>query len=399
MANKYGYIDYSTTNEDFSKAMLNAKNYEEFAEAADRRDQKAYYQGIDTSGNGNVRSNEQIYQEWRNANKDNPNAGIGWSDDGSTPENYMGSGFWNGVPDDDEERSTRGGSGGGSSKKSGDFSQYLKDQYAAQIESQLAGLKTAYENSMNGYNASMERLPQQYATARNNAAAQDAIARKQFDERAVANGLNTGTSGQAELARESTYRGNIADIDSAEGNAKADLDLQMKNLQSQYESAIAKAEADGKANLANALYQEMVRAQNYALQKQSAAQQQANWEAQFAFQQQQYADALAQQQREWDFTQQQYADKQAAAAAKVAARYTPSYTPTQTPTPTPTPEPTPAPAATSYTPNASGFSAMGLETILNRDGGQAAQEYLNKYWDGMSNAEKTRAQLVFNKYA
>ena len=295
----------------------------------------------------------------------------------------------------------RGGNASGSASsggsKSKDFSKYLKDQYAAQIESQLAGLKTAYENSMNGYNDSMERLPQQYATARNNAAAQDAIARKQFDERAVASGLNTGTSGQAELARESTYRGNIADIDSAEGNAKADLDLQMKNLQSQYESAIAKAEADGKANLANALYQEMVRAQNYTLQQQSAAQQQANWEAQFAFQQQQYADALAQQQREWDFTQQQYADKQAAAAAKVAARYTPSYTPT--PTPTSEPTPAPAPAAASYTPNASGFSAMGLETILNRDGGQAAQEYLNKYWDGMSNAEKTRAQLVFSKYA
>lgn len=142
-----------------------------------------------------------------------------------------------------------------------DLTAYLRQAYAAKLESELAGLKVAYEKSMAGYDDQADRLPQQYDAARNSVAAQDALARKAFDERAAASGLSSGAAGQAELARSSAYQRDIANLDQAQANALSDIELQKANLQSQYESAIAQARADGNAALANALYEELVRVQ------------------------------------------------------------------------------------------------------------------------------------------
>lgn len=151
--------------------------------------------------------------------------------------------------------------GSGGTGSGYDLSAHLKDTYAAQVEAQLAGLKGAYEQSMAGYDARLERLPQTYDAARNKVAAQDAIARKSFDERAAASGLNSGTSGQVELARSSAYRRDLANLDQEQANAVSDLELEKANLIAQYKSAMAQARADGDADLAKALYQELVRVQ------------------------------------------------------------------------------------------------------------------------------------------
>ena len=143
-----------------------------------------------------------------------------------------------------------------------DLSEYLRKAAAAKLESELAGLKVAYEKSMAGYDDQAARLPQQYDAARNNVAAQDALARKAFDERAAASGLSSGAAGQAELARSSAYQRDIANLDQQQANAASDIQLAKTNLQSQYESAIAQARAEGNAALATALYEELVRVQN-----------------------------------------------------------------------------------------------------------------------------------------
>lgn len=143
-----------------------------------------------------------------------------------------------------------------------DLTSYLRQIYANQLESELAGLKVAYEKSMAGYDDQADRLPQQYDAARNSVAAQDALAKKAFDERAVASGLSSGAAGQAELARSSAYQRDIASLDQAQANALSDIQLQKTNLQSQYENAITQARAEGNAALANALYEELVRVQN-----------------------------------------------------------------------------------------------------------------------------------------
>lgn len=142
-----------------------------------------------------------------------------------------------------------------------DLTEYLKKQKAAEVESALAGLKGAYEQSMAGYQSAGDRLRESYDAARNTAAAQDAIARRAFQEQAAASGLNSGTAGQAELARSSALTGELARIGEAQAGAEAELELQKKSLQSQYETAIAQARQNGDSQLASALYQELVRVQ------------------------------------------------------------------------------------------------------------------------------------------
>lgn len=104
-----------------------------------------------------------------------------------------------------------------------DLSNYLKQQYASQLESELAGLKEAYESQ------------------RNIVAATNALEKQAFDERANAMGLNTGTGGQAQLARSSAYQRELADLGTAEL------------------VAMAKAKADNATAMNNALYAEMLR--------------------------------------------------------------------------------------------------------------------------------------------
>ena len=154
-----------------------------------------------------------------------------------------------------------GGHGGGYGPGGYDLSDYLREQQAAQTERDLARLKAAYEKSMQGYNDAAERLPATYDAAKNHVAAQNAIMKKNFDERAAVSGLNSGTSGQAELARSSAYQAGIAGLDEEQANALSDIDLKKANLESEYQSAIVEARASGDAALANALYEELVRVQ------------------------------------------------------------------------------------------------------------------------------------------
>lgn len=140
---------------------------------------------------------------------------------------------------------------------------YLKKQYAAQKQAALAELKSAYDTNISKLDEEAAAIPQQYEAARNGMAAQNAIARKNFNEQAAATGLNTGTSGQAELARSSVYQRNLAGANVAEQNAQQALDRDRLSLQAQYENAIAATKAENDAALNNALYQEMLRRQSY----------------------------------------------------------------------------------------------------------------------------------------
>jgi len=114
-----------------------------------------------------------------------------------------------------------------------------------------------------------------------------------MNEYGIMQGLNTGASGQMALAQSAAYQGNLANIGNQESQSLADNALALAQMKIQYEAAINQAQAQGNMQLANALYNEMVRQENVALQQQQLAQEQARWEAQFAYQQQQ--DALAQQ--------------------------------------------------------------------------------------------------------
>lgn len=150
----------------------------------------------------------------------------------------------------------------GTSFDIGDGNDYLKELYAKKKAAELAALKSAYEQNTATLDASRAQIAPVYDIARNSAADQNARSRGAFQEMAVANGLNTGTTGQAALAQDIVYQQNLSAIDREQAQKLADLDLQRSQLDTEYRNAIAKAEATGDAELANALYEEYVRQQN-----------------------------------------------------------------------------------------------------------------------------------------
>lgn len=144
----------------------------------------------------------------------------------------------------------------------GDGSDYLKELYAKKVAAELAALKSAYEQNTATLDAGRAQIAPVYDIARNSAANQNALSRGRFQEMAVANGLNTGTTGQAALAQDVVLQQNLSQIDREQAEKTAALDLQRSQLDTEYRNAIAKAEATGDAELANALYEEYVRQQN-----------------------------------------------------------------------------------------------------------------------------------------
>ena len=150
----------------------------------------------------------------------------------------------------------------GTSFDIGDGSDYLKELYAKKVAAELAALKSAYEKNTATLDASRAQIAPVYDIARNSAANQNALSRGAFQEMAVAHGLNTGTTGQAALAQDVVLQQNLSQIDREQAEKTAAIDLQRSQLDTEYRNAIAKAEATGDAELANALYEEYVRQQN-----------------------------------------------------------------------------------------------------------------------------------------
>lgn len=150
----------------------------------------------------------------------------------------------------------------GTSYDIGDGSNYLKELYAQKVAAELAALKSAYEKNTSTLDASRAQIAPVYDIARNSAANQNALSRGAFQEMAVANGLNTGTTGQAALAQDVVLQQNLSQIDREQAEKTAAIDLQRSQLDTEYQNAIAEAQATGNADLANALYEEYVRQQN-----------------------------------------------------------------------------------------------------------------------------------------
>lgn len=209
----------------------------------------------------------------------------------------------------------------------GDYSQYIKDLYAANVEAELAALEDAYKTNVGTLQSAGERIGKTYQAAQNAAAAQNAVAKRNMQEVVAANGLNTGTSGQMALAQSAALQGQLGSLSSQEAQAITENQREQDELARQYQSAIVQAKANGNSALAAALYEEMIRQDSARQTASQLAQQQANWEAQFALSQQQgrnellqqqyqnevaqkqYQDAMAQQNYENQFTQQQYTDQ------------------------------------------------------------------------------------------
>ena len=186
-----------------------------------------------------------------------------------------------------------------------DLSGYLEDMYAAQREAALAAIRKAYEQNMAVSGAAKDQIAPKYQDARNQTAGAAEQAARNWAEYAAASGLGSGASAQADLARNMALQNSMADLNSEEADAFAQLELQMNQAEIEYNNAIAQAEANSNSEMAAALYQEKVRVQNALIAQQQALFEQSLAKKQFQFQQQQANIANKQWQMGFDAEREQ----------------------------------------------------------------------------------------------
>ena len=209
------------------------------------------------------------------------------------------------------------GTGGTAGNLSGygvnDHSDLIEAMNRYQQEAALAELRAAYEKNLAGLDRTQASIAPQYASARNQAAAQAAIQQQAFNEYAAANGLNTGVGGQAQLAFGNALQNDLSGINTAEANSMADLELQRSQAEIDYNNAIAKAQAEGNYQLVQQLYQEKVRVDE-------AYREMIVWQAEQDLARQQLAIRQNQWQQSFDASQNQYAQEQALQTAATLAQ-------------------------------------------------------------------------------
>lgn len=207
-----------------------------------------------------------------------------------------GSGTWSGSASNEQQEQP---------SLVNDYSNYLEEMYAANRKAALAAINSAYQQNVNAIERAGEGVDTRYQNARNQAAGSAELAARNFAEYAAAYGLGSGTSGQAELARNITLQNNLNDLTAEEAGIYADLELQKSNAEVEYNNAIAEAEANNDSQLAAALYQEKIRVQNALIEEQARLFEQNLAERQFQFQQQQAQTANDQWQQSFDYKKQQ----------------------------------------------------------------------------------------------
>lgn len=193
------------------------------------------------------------------------------------PDRFGNSGGANTTPNtfqDPPTNNTDGGGGGGGKyyytppkaqyeaptlPSASSQADYIKAMYDASQKAQEEALRASYEKNTGALDYQQGKLAPTYDTAANNAGAQAAIQRANFNESANASGLNTGAGSQAELSMRNAEAANISSIRKAQADAQADLDYQRSQLTLEYQNAIREAIAKNELQKAQALYEEAKR--------------------------------------------------------------------------------------------------------------------------------------------
>lgn len=143
-----------------------------------------------------------------------------------------------------------------------DYSQYIEQLQNAQLEAALAEYETAYQKNVNAIDRAGAGVEETYRNARNQTAGAADLASRNFAELANASGLNSGTGGQAALARGVAMQNDMNTLNLQQAQSVADLELQRADNDAWYQGAIAAAKAEGDAQKAQLLYQEKIRVES-----------------------------------------------------------------------------------------------------------------------------------------
>lgn len=143
-----------------------------------------------------------------------------------------------------------------------DQSDYIRQMYEQQLAANKAQLESNYNENLSSLDSEASNLGADYYEQRRQAQANSDKAQANFNEMANAYGLNTGTGGQAQLARNNQLQSNLTALNNAEAQNRAEIERQRTLLGQQYQSAIQQAQAENNMELAQSLYQEAVRVDN-----------------------------------------------------------------------------------------------------------------------------------------
>lgn len=149
--------------------------------------------------------------------------------------------------------------GGYETPSAKDQSDMVKDMYDANLASNKAQLESNYNQSLSDLESEASTIGSTYYEQQRQAQAESDRNRQAFQEYANARGLNSGTGGQAELARSNQLSANLNTLRQSEAEKRAEVERQRVLLGQQYQNAIQKAQADNDLARAKALYEEAVR--------------------------------------------------------------------------------------------------------------------------------------------
>lgn len=144
----------------------------------------------------------------------------------------------------------------------------VNSMYDAQKQSQLSQLESAYNQNLSKAEAAKEAIAPQYQQRANDLAVQFERNRRNLNQQAAGNGLNTGAGSQMQLALGSNYQRDYGGIRTAEQQAVDQADRGIRDLQAAYQTSVQQAVADNDYQRAQALLAEYKN--QYARQLQQA---------------------------------------------------------------------------------------------------------------------------------
>ena len=132
----------------------------------------------------------------------------------------------------------------------------INDMYDAQKQNQLAQLEDAYKQNVQSQEQAISKIDPAYQQKANDLAAQYERNRRNFNQQAAGNGLNTGTASQAALAQNSAYQRDMGNLRTAQADAMNEAQQRLASLEQQYKSSVAQAIASNDYDRAKALMNE-----------------------------------------------------------------------------------------------------------------------------------------------
>ena len=132
----------------------------------------------------------------------------------------------------------------------------INAMYDAQKQAQMSQLESAYNQNLSNAQAAKDKIAPQYQQSANDLSVQFERNRRNYNQQALANGMNTGTASQARLAQNNEYLRDFGQLRTAESDAMTEAERGITDLKTQYQNSIAAAAADNDYKRAAALLDE-----------------------------------------------------------------------------------------------------------------------------------------------